>query len=138
MAYGKLSQWYLSQVVGQAGGVITIMPQLVDTAINFALFTADPLVAADPLTVELQGGTYGRPDAVWSQFNPTGLVNRDDISFQGIPAGAIVTSVGVFDAVVNGHLIGADNFDSPLSFPTGGSWELPAGEFFLGFDLTGL
>lgn len=138
MAYGKISQWYLSQIVGQVGGAVVPVTQLVDVAANFALFTADPLVAADPLAVEIQGGTYGRPDAAWTQYNPTGIVNRDDIGFYGIPAGIVVTSVGVFDDVVNGNLVGADNFDTPLTFPTGGSWQLPAGEFFLGFDLTGL
>lgn len=133
----------LARFVGSVGAS-TPAQQLVDIPMWFALFSADALAAPDPLTIEIGSGAYSRPVAVWEQYGDTGLVCVTTL-FSSIPAGAHIACVGLFDAAVNGNLLAADIITDPdtgapvpVDLPLGGSWVLPTGEFFLGFDLTGL
>lgn len=138
MAYGKMTSALLHRFVGTPGGSVGTTTQLGDIPMWFAAFSANPLTAPDPLTVEVLGATIVRPQAAWAAFGLTGLVNSADVEFLALPAGSHLAAVGLFDAEVNGTLMAADTLDTPLDFPVGGAWVLPAGEYFLGFDLVGL
>lgn len=134
MSYGTMTPYLLHQLVA---GPATA---LIDIPMWYGLFFSDPAVASDPLAVEILGAGYNRPEASWSAYGDTGLVAAADVPFLGLPAGTHAVSIGLFDADINGHLLASDNFDPSevIDLPTGGSWVMPSGEFFLGFDLTGL
>lgn len=135
-SYGRMTPNLLARLVGTVGAGVPTQ-QLVDIPMWFALFNADALVAPDPLTIEIGSGAYTRPAAAWTNYGTTGLVCVD-IVFHAIPASSHIACVGLFDAETNGNLLAADSLDTPVDMPLGGTWEIPAGEYFLGFDLTGL
>lgn len=136
MSYGRMTPNLLAKFVGTVGAGVPAQ-QLVDIPLWFAVFSADALAAPDPLTIEIGGGGYTRPVAAWTPYGTTGLVCVE-IDFHALPPASHISCVGLFDAEINGNLQAADSLDAPVDLPLGGTWILPAGEFFLGFDLTGL
>lgn len=139
MPYGTMTPFLLSKFVGGPGGVTTFT-QLYDLPMWFGLFIADPRPSATPAALEVGGPLYHRPVASWETFGLTGLVNDIDIEFIGLPVDTNANAIGLWDAEVNGNLLAGDLFPegAGVDLALGGRWILPAGEFFLGFDLTGL
>lgn len=86
-----------------------------------ALLTQDPRTVQDPLTVELVSSAYSRPEA------RTSGGARPQINFLGIPAGATIAAIGMFDAPVNGNLRFIYVLDEPYQFGKGGSISIPGG-----------
>lgn len=136
MSYGRMTPNLLARFVGTVGSGVPAV-QLVDIPMWFAIFSGDALVAPDPLTIEIGAGGYTRPAAAWTQYSSTGLVCVET-DFHSIPPASHIACVGLFDAEINGNLLAADTLDTAVDLPAGGTWVLPDGEFFLGFDLTGL
>jgi hypothetical protein len=56
------------------------------------------------------------------------------VVFSGIPIGAHVAGLAVFNADFNGDLLASDLLPEPVDYPSGGTWVLPIGEFALGFN----
>lgn len=86
-----------------------------------ALLTQDPRTVQDPLTVELVSSAYSRPEA------RTSSGSRPQIAFLGIPAGATIAAIGLFDAAVNGNLRFIYVLDDPYRFAQGGSIAIAGG-----------
>lgn len=139
---GRMTSHLLHRIVGHPGGTVPSIAQLTDIPVWWGLFYDNPLVVTDPTTVEILGGTYERPEHTvpgdWDAFGLTGLVNSIDVEFLNIPPGNSIHAVGLWDDDTGGKLLGADVLDDPVNFPDGGSWVLPAGDFYFGFDIVGL
>ena len=140
MAVGRMTPYLLSQFVGTPGGSSITVPQLADIPMWFGMCFADPFTVGDPLTVEILGDGYDRPDAVWDSYGDTGLVTLEETAFLSLPVGTLGVAIALFDADVNGNMLAAANLDPGdyIDLPDGGAWIMPAGEFFLGFDLVGI
>lgn len=119
---GSLSSWWLAQLVDD----------LDETEKWLTLVSDDPEGAVDPLTVEIIGGTLTRHESLWSR-TPLLLTIDSAVVFSGIPVGAHVAGIACFNADFNGDLLASDLFDTPVDYPSGGTWVLPAGEFAMGF-----
>jgi len=105
-----------------------------------ALFFTDPQTVSDPLSVEVVGGVYSRQLGVWTRSAPNVLTLSEAVVFPGLPPGTSLVAVGVFDAAFNGTFIASDLIpapDSPVSYPSGGTYVLPAGQYILGIDVSG-
>ena len=117
------------------------MTALAATALFATVFTSDPNAASDPLSVEVLGSGYNRVQASFSRTGP-GLITLDTVLvIPAIPPGATGVWVGFMDAAANGHLIASDLIRDPLtgiatprSYPAGGTFVIPAGEYTIGID----
>lgn len=139
MPFGTMTPFLLSKFVGGPLGEPFAFP-LYTMPMWFGLFIADPRPSADPAALEVGGPLYHRPVASWETFGLTGLVNDIDIEFIGLPVDTNATAIGLWDAEVGGNLLAGEVFPDGegVDLALGGRWTLPAGEFFLGFDLTGI
>jgi hypothetical protein len=60
---------------------------------------------------------------------------------QGIEPGTTIVGIGAFDDAYGGELVFADLFvdesgnPTPLSYPSGGTFVLPASEYVIGLDV---
>jgi hypothetical protein len=114
----------------------TWMDQLDSTDKFMALFSADPLAVSDPSSVEIIGVTYARQDSTWNRVSPTRLTLAAAVVWRSLPPGAVVAAVGGFnDAFAATGFLFRDMLPTPITYPSGGSYVLPAGEYDLGFDL---
>lgn len=91
------------------------------------LLGQNPRTVQDPLTVELAGQVYSRPEAYDTQ---TGTFS--DLLFPAIPKGAVVAGLGLFDAEVNGEMRFGYVFDAPLVYSKGGYLHIPGSSLSLG------
>lgn len=99
------------------------------------LVSADALAVADPLTVEL---TTTRVQGTWFRTSNSLLTLTSPLVFPGLLAGAHVAGVAGFNAAVNGNLLFSSLLDTPVDFPAGGTYTLPAGQYVLGIDVPGV
>ena len=90
---------------------------------------------SDPLTVEL---TTTRVLGIWVRSSTYALTETSALVFPGLLAGAHVAGVAGFDAAVNGHMLFSDLLDTPVDFPTGGTYTLPGSEYVIGIDIPGV
>jgi hypothetical protein len=120
-----------------AGWMDTMWARAQADDIWLALVSADPLAVSDPMTVEVVGEALAREQSDWEHTTPTMMTLLNSVLFTGLPPGAHVAGVAGFDAPFNGHLLFSDLLDSPVDFPSGGSYTLPAGEYVIGIDTPG-
>ena len=123
---GSLSSWLLAQWVDD----------LEASDLWLTLVSDDPEGVSDPLTVEIIGSTLTRHQTTWSR-TPLLLTTSRSVVFSGIPVGAHVAGLAVFNADFNGDLLASDLFPEPVDYPAGGTWVLPIGEFAIGFSAPG-
>ena len=97
----------------------------VGTPLWAALFHTTPTLI-DPLSGEVAGGGYARPQATMQRTGRR-LVNANALIFPGVPAGVMV-ALGLFTASVNGEIWLASTFSPHLSTPGGKSIVLEPGE----------
>ena len=121
---GSISSWRMAQW----------MDDLEEAEKWLTLVSDDPEGASDPLTVEIIGGSLTRHQATWAR-TPLLLTTTAAVIFSGIPVGAHVAGLAVFDADFNGNLLASDLFPEPVDYPSGGTWVLPSGEFAFGFNV---
>lgn len=107
--------------------------ELAAKTIFLALFSADPAGSSNPAALEIIGGVYARQDTLWTRTSPSLLTLNEDAIFRNLPPGAAVAAVGGFDAAFNGNLLFSDVLAEPLSFPVGGTYIVPAGQYAVGF-----
>lgn len=108
------------------------MDELEAAAKWLTLVSTNPAALSDPLTAEIIGGTLTRHQSTWTR-SPLTLITASAVIFSGIPAGAHVAGVAVFNASFNGLMLASDVLAIPADYPSGGTWVLPAGEYTLGF-----
>lgn len=96
--------------------VDTITPTIPD--LWAGLLSQNPRTVQDPLTVELIGQSYSRPE-----YLVGGL--EQDMLFPSVPKGSVVGALGLFDAEVNGDLRFVYVFEEPLVFTNGGYIYIP-------------
>jgi hypothetical protein len=105
---------------------------VVDRCTHIGVGSSDPFAVMDPLTVEPAGGVYHRAAVTWTKY-PRLLRATNALAWPGLPIGTVITWYLGWDAFANGNLVFA--CPSPLlSFPSGGGFEVPAGDFFFGID----
>lgn len=97
--------------------------------------SADPLAVSNPLAVEL---ATTRVLGTWVRSSTYAMTLTSPLVFPGLPAGTHVAGVAGFDDTVNGHLLFSDLLDTPVDFPDGGTYTLPAGEYVIGIDIPGV
>lgn len=104
-------------------------------------FSQDPHGVADPLAVEIVGGGLARQTTTWTRTGPNTLTLAAPIKLAGLAPGTVLAAIGFFDAAANGNFLAADLFrdavgsPSPIVYPSGGTYVLPAGEYVLGIDV---
>ena len=108
------------------------MDDLAGTDLWLGVCWANPLIASDPLTTEVP---VTRQYALWVRSSPTLLTLNIAEVFRNLLPGAVVAAVAVWDAAIGGHLIGADLYQVPISYPTGGTHTIASGQFVLGIDV---
>lgn len=121
------------------------MDQLQATELFGTLFTADPNGSTDPLAVEVIGSGYNRVQASFTRTGAALMTLDEPLAILAIPPGTTVVWIGFMDAPTNGHLIASDlvrdpstGATTPQSYPTGGTFVVPATEFVIGVDVPGM
>ena len=99
-----------------------------------AAFSADPEGAGDPALLEIIGGTYVRQTSAWTRTSALTLTLASPVIFSGIPPGGVIAAIGGFDDAFAGTFLFSDLLPDPESYPSGGTYVLPAGEFVVGFE----
>jgi hypothetical protein len=102
-----------------------------------ALMSADPYGVSDPLTVEVLGGVYVREAPVFVRTSYNLLTLDEVVVWHALAPGTRVAAVACFDAAFNGNMLAADVLDVHIDYPSGGTYVLPADEFYLGIDVAG-
>jgi hypothetical protein len=117
------------------------MDEVEDLDKQMALFSADPWAVADPVTVEVIGGTYARQDSLWLRTDVRAITLDAALVWRSLVPGTVVAAVGAFDDPFAGTLLfrsvlldEAGN-PAPRSFPSGGTFTLAAGEYVVGIDV---
>jgi hypothetical protein len=100
-----------------------------------SLVSADPFTTSSPATTEIIGGSITRMASSWTRTGYGVLTLASTVSFVGLPAGAHVAGVACFDAAINGTLLFADLLDEPVSYLSGGTYVLAAGQYVVGIDI---
>jgi hypothetical protein len=103
-----------------------------------ALFSADPFGVGTPTSVELAGALYTRQDTtgLWTRSGPALLTLSTAVVWRNLAPGAVVAAVGFMDTAFGaGGLLHRALVDPPGSYPSGGTFLLPAGEYGVGLDL---
>ena len=103
-----------------------------------ALFSADPFGVSSPTSVEVGGETYARQDAsgLFTRSSPTSITLGTALLWRALQPGTMIAAVGFFDtAFGTTGLLHRALLDEPISYPSGGSWVLPVGEYVAGLDL---
>lgn len=100
-----------------------------------AAFSANPEGLALPATVEIDGDVYARQESVWLRSGPTTLTLAEVVRFRSLPPGAVLAAIGAFDDPFAGTLVFSELIlPEPITYPTGGTYTLPAGEYELRID----
>jgi len=99
-----------------------------------ALFADDPL-AGDPLAAEIVGGIYARQLSSWTRSSDYALTLAAGVLWRSLVPGTVVRAVGAFDAAFNGNLLFRTLLVTPVEYPSGGTYPLPAGEYVVGLDV---
>lgn len=104
-----------------------------------ALFSSDPLGVGSPSSVEIAGDVYARQDAIglFTRTGTTSLTLSSALVFRGLEPGVTVAAVGFFDSAfgTTGFLHRSMVPGGAKSYPAGGTFVLPAGEYVVGLDL---
>lgn len=103
-----------------------------------SLFTSNPHLAGNPLTVELIGPSYVRAGATgaWSRAGRL-LTCTSVLLWSSIPPGSVITHIGAFDAAVNGNFLFAGPVPNALgyySFSNGGYLQIAPNGWHVGLD----
>ena len=109
------------------------LPPMIDMQHWGALMINDPFTTSDPLSVELPGPGYRRPQIFFEGVDQL-LRNTNPVAWLGIPAQSRIVGVAGFDAPFNGQFSWYFPLDEPLDFPTGGSWSIDIHDLYLGID----
>lgn len=100
-----------------------------------AIFSANPEGLALPATVEVSGEVYARQQSLWTRTGPTVLTLAESVRWRNLPPGSVVAAVGGFDDPFDGLLVFSELvLPEPVSYPSGGTYTLPAGEYELRID----
>lgn len=100
-----------------------------------AAFFADPHGLSSPASVEVSGDVYARQETLWTRTGPTVLTLASTVRFRNLPPGAVVGAVGPFDDPFGGLLVcSALVAPEPISYPAGGTYTVPAGEYEIRID----
>lgn len=102
-----------------------------------ALMSADPYGVSDPLTVEVLGALYARKAPAYVRTAYNLLVLDTAVVWNNLAPGTQVAAVAGFNAAFNGNMLYADVLDVPINYPVGGTYVLPAGEYYVGIDVAG-
>lgn len=97
------------------------------------LVTADPFGTSDPLSVEILGDAYRRPQFGYELVG-TILRNSLPLHWAGIPALTRVAGIAGFGSLYGSDLSWYTPFPDPMDFPAGGNLDFPAREVFIGID----
>jgi hypothetical protein len=98
------------------------------------LFTSDPFVPVNPLTVELTGAGFARIVPTWSLSGKI-LTATNSLLWTSIQPGSAITHIGAFDAAFNGNFLFAGPIpNQPVSYPNGGYLQLAANTYHVGID----
>lgn len=97
------------------------------------LMTGDPFLTSDPLTVEVIGAAYRRPQFLYERVD-TVLRNAAALNWRGIAAFTRVSGVAGFDKAFNGALLWYTPLPEALDYPTGGNLDFPIRELYIGID----
>lgn len=106
-----------------------------------ALFSADPWGVADPVTVEVIGGTYARQDSLWLRNDVRSIILDAALVWRSLVPGTVVAGIGAFDDPFTGSLLfrsmilDVDGNPDPVSYPSGGTHTVAAGEYVVGIDV---
>lgn len=109
------------------------LPPMINMEHWGALMVNDPFTTSDPLSVELLGAAYRRPQIIFEQVSQV-LRNTNFFSWMGIPPQSRITGVAGFDAPYNGNFSWYFPLDEPLDFPAGGRWDIATHDLYLGID----
>lgn len=111
--------------------ITTWLDTLAGYTYEMSLHSSDPLIAGNPATTEISGGSYTRQSATFVRNN-LNIWNSAAVTFGGLPA-ATVTHVGVW--YTSGANSGSLAFSVPLtnSFTTssGSSWTIDANQYVI-------
>lgn len=111
------------------------MDEIEALEIWMALFSADPEGSPDPALLEIESGVYTRQESLWTRTDATHLTLASGLVWRNLPPGAIVAAVGGFDDAFTGdYLFSGLVLPDPVSYPAGGTYVLPAGEYVLSID----
>ncbi len=88
------------------------------------LMTSDPMLVADPLTVELASKTYSRLSGMVVSSGT--YTNSRTLYWYNLPRGAVVFAIAAFDEPTNGNMLYSWRV-GPHSFPRGGYYRVSAG-----------
>lgn len=121
--------------------VETWMDDIEDRPKHMALFSADPWGVADPVTVELVGGTYARQDSLWLRTDIRAITLDAALVWRSLVPGTVVAAVGGFDDPFAGTLLFRSMITdvagnpAPVSYPSGGTHTVAAGQYVVGIDV---
>lgn len=113
------------------------MDQVESMSIWIGLCFSDPFAVANPLTVEIQSGGYARVPTGWSRTSSNILTMSSEAVIRGLAPGDVVAAVTGWDSAYNGSMVFSDLLPTPLSYPSGGTYLLPASEYVIGIDVAG-
>lgn len=106
-----------------------------------AIFSSDPDGLLMPETVEVSGEVYSRQDSIWLRTGAVVLTLNEASIWRNLPPGSVVAAVGAFDDPFAGELVFSEPIrdpdtgdPTPISYPSGGTFVLPAGELELRID----
>lgn len=124
MADGRFSAWQLDQW----------MTGLFSATHYIALFSSSPFIA-NPLTVELVGGSYARQLAAFTRTNTYAMTLAADVFHRSLAPGVNIVAIGAFGSAINGNMLWGQLLDVPKAFPTGGTYQIEAGQLVLGVQV---
>lgn len=125
MRNGRIATWKLSEWI----------TELATTPMWLGLCSLDPYSVDDPLTAEIGGAVYRRPQARWESASPTLLRNAEPLRWAGLVPGTRVVTLAAWTAAYNGKLVVTMPLAEPRDFPAGGALTLSAGEVYIGLDV---
>jgi hypothetical protein len=109
------------------------LPPVIEMEHWGALMTNDPFTTSDPLSVELPGPGYRRPQLFFEGVSQV-LRNTNVAQWLAIAPQSRIVGVAGFDEPFNGDIIWYCPLDEPLDFATGGSWQIDIHDLYLGID----
>lgn len=96
-----------------------------------AIFASDPDGLMLPASVEVSGDVYARQASLWVRTGPVLLTLTEAVRWRNLPPGSVVAAVGGFDDPFAGDLVFSEPLAEPISYPSGGTYLIPAGEYEL-------
>lgn len=132
MNTGLLSDW----VVEQWMNVIDDLPYK-----GVALFSSDPFAAGTFSAVEVIGGSYARQAGTWVRASIRTLELDAGVVFRSLVPGTVVAAVGVVtdpfagELVCRSMILNGSGVPTPITFPSGGSYPISAGNYVIGVDV---